>query len=160
MENPVKKQTKLYCFQETRYFFSKFRNFDELQLPQSLMFFAGILHTFPTYQCLQKSVRNFSYFVQILSYFQKLKRPGFHTLVLPIFINQDLKIKKSRTPFCRHYFKQEMCAKFQQKILKSVVVGCQSLQFFRQATWFLGNNRALPEFRYRILHKMISTMKL
>ena len=37
------------------------------------------------------------------------------------------------------------CAKFQQKIIKSMVVGArQSFQFFRQKAWFLGNNRGLP----------------
>ena len=36
-----------------------------------------------------------------------------------------------------------------------MVVGArQSFQFFKQITWFLGNNRALPYFRYRILHKI------
>ena len=34
-------------------------NFDGLQLPQSLLISAEILHTFPTYQCLQKSVQDF-----------------------------------------------------------------------------------------------------
>ena len=34
--------------QETRLFVWKIENFDELQLPQSLIFFAEILHTFPT----------------------------------------------------------------------------------------------------------------
>ena len=33
-------------------------------------------------------------------------------------------------------------------------------QFFRRITWFLGNNRALPKFRYRILHNLISIIKL
>ena len=38
-----------------------------------------------------------------------------------------------------------MWAKFQQKILKPVVVqACQIFQIFRQITWFLRNNRALP----------------
>ena len=42
-----------------------------------------------------------------------------------------------------------------------MVVGArQSFQFFRQITWFLGNNRALSKFKYRILHKLISTVKL
>ena len=31
----------------------------KLKLPQSLIFFAEILHTFPTYQFLQKGVRDF-----------------------------------------------------------------------------------------------------
>ena len=57
--------------------------------------------------------------------------------------------------------KQKTCAKFQQKILNSVVVGDrQSFLFFRQKTWLLGNNRNLPKFRYRFLDKLISTTKL
>ena len=57
--------------------------------------------------------------------------------------------------------KYKTCAKFQQKILNSVVVGArQSFQFFRQKTWFLGNNRGLPQFMCRILCNLISTTKL
>ena len=37
-----------------------------------------------------------------------------------------------------------------------IVGGRQSFQFFRQITWFLENNRALPEFSYQILHHIIS----
>ena len=38
-----------------------------------------------------------------------------------------------------------MCAKFQQKMLNSMVVGArQSFQFFRQKTWFIGNDRGPP----------------
>ena len=36
----------------------------------------------------------------------------------------------------------------------------QSFQFFRQKTWFLGNNRGLPQFRYQISHNLISATKL
>ena len=54
---------------------------------------------------------------------------SFSTLLL---ITQDLISRKT-------------CAKFQQKIIKSMVVGArQSFQFFRQKAWFLGNNRGLP----------------
>ena len=54
-----------------------------------------------------------------------------------------------------------MCAKFQQKILNSNVVGArQSFQFFTQKTWFLGKNRPSPQFRYRILHNLISITNL
>ena len=42
-----------------------------------------------------------------------------------------------------------------------MVVGArQSFQFFRQKTWFLGNNRGLSKLRYQILHNLISTTKL
>ena len=61
MQNPIQE------FRETRetIVFEKpgTENFDELQLPQSLMFFAETSHRCHTYQCLQKSVRNFFYFV-------------------------------------------------------------------------------------------------
>ena len=43
--------------------------------------------------------------------------------------------------------KSETCAKFQQKILNSRVVGArQSFQIFKQNTWFFGNNGILPKF--------------
>ena len=35
-----------------------------------------------------------------------------------------------------------------------VVGDRQSFQFFGQKTWFLGNNRGLPQFRCRILRKV------
>ena len=41
-----------------------------------------------------------------------------------------------------------------------VVRARQNFQFFRQITWFLGNNRALSKFRYRILYNLISITKL
>ena len=41
-----------------------------------------------------------------------------------------------------------------------VVGACQSFHFFRQKTWFLGNNTGLPQFRYRILHNLAITTKL
>ena len=41
-----------------------------------------------------------------------------------------------------------------------VVGACQSIQFFRQDTWFLEDNRALPKFLCEILHFLISNTKL
>ena len=42
-----------------------------------------------------------------------------------------------------------------------MVVGARKIfQFFRQITWFLGNNRTLSKFRYQILHNLISITKL
>ena len=41
----------------------------------------------------------------------------------------------------------ELCGKFQQKILNSVVVGArQRFQFFIKKTWFLENNKAMSKF--------------
>ena len=54
-----------------------------------------------------------------------------------------------------------MCAKIQQKILNSVVVGArQSFQFFRKIAWFLGNNRGLSKFRNQTLRYLISITNL
>ena len=74
-------------------------------------------------------------FVQILSYLQKLKRAGFYTFVFYIFIDNSRFKQNRKNP--EHAFlgiiKQKICAKFQQKILNSVVVGArQNFQFFRQ----------------------------
>ena len=65
------------------------KNFDELQLLYSSIFFAENLHTFPNYQFLQKGVLDFLCFVQILSYLQKLGGPGFYTLVFYIIIDNS-----------------------------------------------------------------------
>ena len=63
MQNPLLKfRQSSIIFRENRLFARKIENFDELQLPKSLIFFAEILHTFPTYLYLQKAVRDF-YFV-------------------------------------------------------------------------------------------------
>ena len=110
-----------------------------------------------------KSVFGIFLFRLDLELFAKIKKelvstPSFFTFLLT---TQDLnKTKKSRTPFV-DIFKQETCAKFQQKILNFVVVGArQSFQFFRQIAWFPGNNRTLSKFRYRILYNLISITKL
>ena len=44
----------LFYFWETRYFAWKIENYDELQLPETLMIFIEILHTFHINQCLQR----------------------------------------------------------------------------------------------------------
>ena len=42
-----------------------------------------------------------------------------------------------------------------------MVVGTRvSFQYFRQITWFLGNTRALSNFKYWILHHSITIIKL
>ena len=43
----------------------KFGNFDEFKLPYRTKYFAEISQTFPAYQCLEKCVRDFFYFVYI-----------------------------------------------------------------------------------------------
>ena len=42
-----------------------------------------------------------------------------------------------------------------------MVVGAgQRFQFLRQIAWFLGNNKAVSKFRYRILYNLISITKI
>ena len=64
MQNPIQKfiQSSI-AFEKPGILFEKLKTFDELQLPQTSITFVEILHTFPTYQCLQKGVRDFFYFV-------------------------------------------------------------------------------------------------
>ena len=127
----------------------KFENFDELQLLYSSINLAETSHTFPTYHCLKMGVCNFFNFIQILSYFQKIKKTWFlHTRFCTFINNSKSKQNKENAT---HSFvditKQKTCVKFQQKKKKkkSMVVGArQSFQFFRQKTWCRGNNRGLP----------------
>ena len=86
--------------------------------------------------------------------------PGFYALTETRFINNSRSKQNKKYP--EHIFadivKQEMYAKFQQKIL--VAGARQHFQLFRQITWFLGNNRALSKFNYWVLHYLISIIKL
>ena len=50
------------------------------------MFFAETSYTFPTYQCLQKNMRDFFILVKSWVICKNKKRPGFYTLGFYIFI--------------------------------------------------------------------------
>ena len=96
MQNPIEKFGQFYCFRETRCFVWKFENFDELQLPYNSIFFAETSHTFPTYQCLQKGVWDFLFYL-VLELFAKIKKDlvSTHSFFTLLLITQDLnKIKK------------------------------------------------------------------
>ena len=69
-----------------------------------------------------------------------------HSFFILLLTTQDLnKIKKKSTHNFVGITKQKTRTKFQQEILKSMVVGApQSFEFFKQKAWFLGNNRGLP----------------
>ena len=103
MQNPIQKFRQSSIVFEKRDILSE--NLKTLTssnyIPYSSIVFAETLLTFPTYQCLQNYVRDFFYFVQISSFLQKVKRPGFYTLVFTfLLITQNLnKIKKYRTSF-------------------------------------------------------------
>ena len=125
-------------FWETRFFVWKILNFDELKLLQNSIHFAETLHTFLTYQCLQKGVRDFFILFRSWVICKNKKRHGLYTLVFYILITtQHLsKAKKSRKPFGRHCWVGNVC-KISAKILTFVAVGTRrSFQFFRQITWF------------------------
>ena len=62
IQNLSLKFRQSYYFRETWLFFLE--NFDGFQLPLSLILSAENLHTFPTYQCLQKGVQNFLIFLE------------------------------------------------------------------------------------------------
>ena len=78
-----------------------------------------------------------------------------------LVITQDLsKIKKNPEHPFEDVVTKETCAKVQLKRLNSRVVGArQKFQFFRQNTWFLENNRALPTVLSGIFHYLTSSIK-
>ena len=66
---------------------------DEHQLPYSSIFFAETLHSFPTYQCPQKGVRDFFNFVYLdLELFAEIKKDlvSTHSFFTLLIITQDL----------------------------------------------------------------------
>ena len=66
---------------------------DEHQLPYSSIFFAETLHSFPTYQCPQKGVRDFFNFVYLdLELFAEIKKDlvSAHSFFTLLIITQDL----------------------------------------------------------------------
>ena len=93
--------------------------------------------------------------------FAKIKKiPGFYTIVSYIFINNSRSKQNKKNP--EHPLVDIVSRKHVQNLSKNfMIVGVhQSLQFFRQITWFLGNNSDLPKFKYQILHNLISIIKL
>ena len=79
-----------------------------------------------------------------LELFAKIKKDlvSTHSFFTLLLIIQDLN-KTKKTP---HTLLQTLLSRKRvQTKLNSMVVGArQSFQFFRQKTWFLGNNRGLP----------------
>ena len=75
-------------------------------------------------------------FTYLLSYLQKIKKTIFSThLVFTLFLKNSKSKQNKKNP--THHFaditKRKTCAKFQRKILNSMVVGApQIFQFFRQ----------------------------
>ena len=72
----------------------------------TVQYFLLKLCTFSTYQYLQKSVWDFFVLFIDLELFAKIKKDlvSKHSFFALLLITQDLnEIKKSHTPFCRHY---------------------------------------------------------
>ena len=125
--------------------------------------FTDNLHTFPTQQYLEKSVRDFFILfrsgVMLNLVSVSIQKQGFSL----ILANKSRHIQNKTNP--EHLFldigKYETCAKFQLNLLNSMVVGAlQSFQFFRQNTQFLENSTVLAKFLYWILHYVIAIAKL
>ena len=64
MQNPMQKfRQRSIVFEKPGILSENVKKLGELQLPYSSIFFAETSHTFPTYQCLQKSVWDFLNFI-------------------------------------------------------------------------------------------------
>ena len=92
-------------------------------------------------------------FFKILFRSWVIAKPGFHECVetryfLILANNSGSKLnKKNPTHAFVDIGEKGTCAKFQLKLLKSMVVWVRQIfQFFRQNTWFPENNRALSKF--------------
>ena len=89
-------------FQETKLFVWKIENFDELQLPQSLIFLAEILHMFPNWQCLQNGVRDFFVVVVCLFRFwvinKNVKNESVESRSFSIFANNSRSKQNNKNP--------------------------------------------------------------
>ena len=88
------------------------------------------------------------FFYLNLELFAKIKKDlvtthSFFTLLL---ITQDInEIKKIPPTLLQKLLSRKRVQNFSKNLLNSMVLGaCQSFQFFKQKTWFLGNNRGLP----------------
>ena len=84
------------------------------------------------------------------------------TRSLLIFANDSRCKQSKKNP--KHSFvdigKEGTCAKFQQNIFNSMIVGHRQIfEFFRQNTWFLEINGALSKFLNTVLHYLISITK-
>ena len=101
--------------------------------------------------CPQQGVRNFIYYIQILSYLQKLKIWFLHTVFFYISVNNSRSKNNPEHSFVLRTVKQETYANSWQDMLNSLVIRArQSFQFLIQITWFLGNKRALPRCKFQI----------
>ena len=88
------------------YFIWKFENFGELQVFRSSVFFAETSHMFSSYQCLQKSVRDFFKFCLDFELFAIIKKDlvSTHSFVTFLLRTQDLKKKKKNWKMSRTTF--------------------------------------------------------
>ena len=133
MQNAIQKFRQIYIvFEKPAILFENLKILRSSNYPAVIYF----LLKFHTRFLLTKKrwVGFFFYFIQILSYLPKLKKAGFYTLVFCTFINNSRSKQNKKSP--THAFvgitKQKTFAKFQQKILKSMVAGArQSFQFFQ-----------------------------
>ena len=152
MQNPIQKFRQSSIFFEKPGIFSwKLKTLTSSNYHRVQFFCWNFTHV--SYLAMsKKNVRDFFFcFGYILSNLQKLDLISTHSFFYIFGNNSRSKWNKKYT---KHPFvdivKYETCAKFYH----------QSFQFFIQITWFLGNNRALSKFRYRILHNLISIIKL
>ena len=86
---------------------------------------------------------------------KNLKCLGFYTLTEIIFINSSRSKQHKKTPniLLQTLLSRKRVQISAKKLSNSMLDGARrSFQFFREITWFLRNNRALPKFRYQILH--------
>ena len=163
MQNPIKKLVKVLLFLRNQVFCLKNWKFWWAPTTRDFInFFLKFCMCFLLTNVYKRVCGIFSVLFRIWVICQNKKDlVSTHSQKPGLSITQDLnKIKKIPHSFA-DIGKTKMCAKFQQKMLNSMVVGAhQSFQFFRQITWFLRNKRVLSKFNYWILHHLLRIIKL
>ena len=97
MQNTIQKfRQSFIVFEKPGILSENLKTLTSSNYPTVQYFFAETLHTFSTYQCLQKGVWNF--FISFRSWVicKNLKRLGFNTLVFYTFINNSWSIQQNK----------------------------------------------------------------
>ena len=105
VQNPISKFRQSFISFEASLFAWKIENFDELQLPSSLLFYAKILHRHFSYLAMSTKRVFGIFFILFRSWVINKNVKGEYVETRSFWflqITQDLDKIKSQTPFCKH----------------------------------------------------------
>ena len=135
MQNPIQTlRQSSFIFEKPDILSENLEILTSSRYPTVQYFFAETSHMFPTYQCLQKGVWDFLFYL-VLELFAKIKKDlvSTHSFFTLLLITQDLKTQK-----ITHTRMQTLLSrKFSKKVLNSMVVGARQSFFSDKKPGFL-----------------------